>query len=89
MGLEVLSNYESFEYHSVVPRLMCRLQNYIIQDGFLIFYTGKNPCLSVCLASFPLDEITVSIEIVDDCIDCLHIYSKDNQTKQKIYAHKC
>ena len=88
MELEVLDAYELFEIHSVVPKMMCKLKNYIIQDGFLIFYTGKNPGLSVNFASFPLDQIAVKVEAINDDLDRVSIFQEDHNRTHIVFAHK-
>lgn len=88
MDLEVLHKYSSFAIHTKMPKAICRLQKYIVQDGFLIFYTGQTPDTPICSVSFPLNNIDMCIDDIDEEVDCLNIFHKIHKLTYKIYAHK-
>ena len=88
MGLDSFNAYESFEIYLDAPMIACKLKHYAIQDGFLVFYTGQNPSVPIVCASFPLEQIKIDVEIVNDSLDQIKIYQKNYKSTYIIYAHK-
>jgi hypothetical protein len=81
-----MAAYEYFELYNDWPNLVCIYKNYVIEDGFLSFFTGENAYFNICQMHVDLDICEIDIEAIANGIDRIKI--KCDTQELILYAYK-